>query len=89
MPLANKHIVAIDDTDSILTLLRISLETEGATFSGAATASGGLAICETKYPDLVILDLGLPDHEGFFHFTTAETTSKKQETAGCGADGSY
>ena len=65
MPLTNKHIVAIDDTDSILTLLRISLEIEGATFSGAATASGGLAICETKCPDLVILDLGLPDHEGF------------------------
>lgn len=64
MPLLNKHIVAIDDTHSILTFLRISLEALGATFHGAATASGGLAICETEHPDLVILDLGLPDKEG-------------------------
>lgn len=63
--LKDKHIVAIDDTHSILTFLRISLEAMGARFSGAATASGGMALCEDAHPDLVILDLGLPDHEGF------------------------
>lgn len=65
MVLTNRHIVAIDDTHAILTFLRISLEAMGATFDGAATASGGIALCESKQPDLVILDLGLPDHEGF------------------------
>ena len=64
MPLLNKHIVAIDDTDSILTFLRISLEALGATFHGAATAAGGVALCETEHPDLVVLDLGLPDMDG-------------------------
>jgi len=65
MSLSQKHIVAIDDTGAILTFLRISLEAMGATFDGAATASGGMALCETKHPDLVILDLGLPDYGGF------------------------
>lgn len=65
MSLINRHIVAIDDTHAILTFLRISLEAMGATFEGAATASGGLALCESGHPDLVILDLGLPDHGGF------------------------
>lgn len=64
MGLQGKHIVAIDDTHSILTFLRISLEECGAIFSGAATASGGLALCEAKKPDLVVLDIGLPDKEG-------------------------
>ena len=64
MLLQGKHIVAIDDTHSILTFLRISLETLGALFQGAATASGGLSLCESKCPDLVILDLHLPDKEG-------------------------
>lgn len=64
MPLDNRHIVAIDDTHSILTFLRISLEALGATFHGAATAAGGLALCESIHPDLVVLDLGLPDKEG-------------------------
>lgn len=65
MPLMNKHIVVIDDTHSILTFLRISLEALGATFHGAATAAGGIALCEMVNPDLVVLDLGLPDKEGF------------------------
>lgn len=65
MLLSNKSIVAIDDTHAILTFLRISLEAMGASFKGAATASGGMALCESTMPDLVILDLGLPDHEGF------------------------
>ena len=65
MQFLNKRIVAIDDTHSILTFLRISLESMGAHFSGAATASGGLALCETEKPDLIVLDLGLPDKEGF------------------------
>src|SRR5579872_6873676 len=64
MPLSNKHIVAIDDTHSVLTFLRISLEALGATFHGAATAAGGMALCESAQPDLIILDLGLPDKEG-------------------------
>ena len=64
MTLRNKHIVAIDDTHSILTFLRISLEAMGATFHGAATAAGGVALCESAHPDLVVLDLGLPDREG-------------------------
>lgn len=64
MSLSNRHIVAIDDTHAILTFLRISLEAMGAKFDGAATASGGLALCESVHPDLVILDLGLPDHGG-------------------------
>jgi DNA-binding response OmpR family regulator len=64
MPFMNKHIVAIDDTHSILNFLRISLESLGARFHGAATASGGLALCESDRPDLIVLDLGLPDKEG-------------------------
>jgi len=64
MSLTNKHIVAIDDTGAILTFLRISLEALGASFHGAATASGGMMLCETEHPDLVILDLHLPDKEG-------------------------
>lgn len=64
MSLSGKHIVAIDDTHSILTFLRISLEALGARFTGAATAAGGLALCESQKPDLVVLDLGLPDKEG-------------------------
>lgn len=62
--LQGKHIIAIDDTESIRNFLRISLEAHGAIVQTAATAAGGLAICEQSVPDLVVLDLGLPDNEG-------------------------
>src|SRR5262249_33305002 len=61
----NKHIVAIDDAASVLTFLRVSLEEMGAEFHDAQTAAGGLALCEQIKPDPVVLDLGLPDKEGF------------------------
>lgn len=64
MTLTDKNIVVIDDTHSILNFLRISLEALGAKFHGAVTAAGGMALCETAHPDLVILDLTLPDREG-------------------------
>jgi DNA-binding response OmpR family regulator len=64
MSLAAKHILAIDDTASIRTFLRISLNAHGAMFYEAATASEGLSLCKEIKPDLVVLDLGLPDRDG-------------------------
>jgi DNA-binding response OmpR family regulator len=64
MMLSGRKIVAIDDTKSILTFLRVSLEDEGADFFAASTAAEGLRLCERVVPDLVVLDLGLPDEDG-------------------------
>lgn len=64
MTLKDCKIVAIDDTPSIRTFLRVSLEDEGAEFYGASTAKDGLKLCEQIIPDLVVLDLGLPDIDG-------------------------
>ena len=79
MTLMNKHIVVIDDAYSVLTFLRISLEALGATFEGAATAAGGMALCETHQPDLVLLDLNLPDKEGFNILPRLKRLNKKHD----------
>ena len=60
----SKNIVAIDDTASIRAFLRVSLEDEGAKFYEAASAREGLELCKKVNPDLVVLDLGLPDMDG-------------------------
>lgn len=59
-----KQILAIDDTASIRTFMRISLQAQGFGFHEAATARDGLRLCEKIKPDLVVLDLGLPDKDG-------------------------
>lgn len=62
--LANKTILAIDDTAAIRTFLRISLIDQGVNFFEAATAQEGLDLCAQKQPDAIVLDLGLPDKDG-------------------------
>lgn len=62
--LEHKTILAIDDTPAIRTFLRISLLDLGVNFLEASTASDGMRLCEENKPDLVVLDLGLPDRDG-------------------------
>lgn len=64
MSLDGTKIVVIDDTPSIRAFLKVSLEYEGAQFLEAASAKAGLSLCQQEKPDLVILDLGLPDVDG-------------------------
>ncbi|TNE64346.1 MAG: response regulator [Alphaproteobacteria bacterium] len=62
--LNDKTVLAIDDAPAIRTFLRISLTIRGAEFYEAATAREGLDLCRTRTPDVVVLDLGLPDEDG-------------------------
>lgn len=60
----NKSILIIDDSQSIRTFLRISFESHRAVFHEAGTGREGLRLAGEHQPDLVVLDLGLPDMYG-------------------------
>lgn len=62
--LTGKKILAIDDALSIRTFLRISLESQNVEFHEAGDGTTGLALVKKIQPDLVVLDLGLPDVDG-------------------------
>ena len=57
-------ILVIDDEKSIRKLLDLSLTAEGYNIELAKTAKEGLAQLNNFRPDIVILDLGLPDMPG-------------------------
>jgi two-component system KDP operon response regulator KdpE len=57
-------IAVIEDDASIRRFLRISLEAHGYRVHESRTGEAGLALCAQLRPDLVILDLGLPDMDG-------------------------
>lgn len=57
-------IVVVEDEPQIRRFLRTALEAEGCTVFEAASAERGLIEAATRKPDLVILDLGLPDRDG-------------------------
>lgn len=58
------RILVIDDEPQIRKFLRISLTANGYAVSEAANAADGIAQARAEAPDLVILDLGLPDMDG-------------------------
>lgn len=58
------EILVIDDESPIRRLLEITLQSNGYTVIQAATANEGLARIVGHSPDLILLDLGLPDENG-------------------------
>ena len=61
----DQTILIIEDEESILDILAYSLRKEGYRVHGAATGQEGLRLFEGIGPDIVILDLMLPDMTGF------------------------
>ena len=60
----SKAVLVIDDELHIRQFLRAAFEFEGFTVREAANADEGIRSATLQPPDLVILDLGLPDRDG-------------------------
>jgi len=61
---AKSTVVVIDDEVQIRRFLSVSLESHGYSIVEATNGREGIAEVATRRPDLVILDLGLPDMDG-------------------------
>jgi DNA-binding response OmpR family regulator len=59
-----KKIVLIEDDSDLFALLKYNLEKEGFAIAGAQTGKGAIELCRRERPDLVILDIMLPDSDG-------------------------
>lgn len=57
-------VLVVDDEPQIRRFLRASLGAHGHTTIEAETAAEAIRLCTTQAPDVVILDLGLPDQDG-------------------------
>jgi len=57
-------VLLIEDEPEIRRFLRTTLPEHGFKFSEAVTGQEGLAQAKARNPDLILLDLGLPDLEG-------------------------
>ena len=58
------RVLVVDDEPSILRALRINLSAREYVVSTAADGTSGLAAVARDRPDVIILDLGLPDMDG-------------------------
>jgi two-component system response regulator MprA len=63
--LAGHHVVVVDDDERLLALARLALQKQGIRVSSASTAEGARKLVADDPPDLVILDIVLPDMSGW------------------------
>jgi two-component system KDP operon response regulator KdpE len=68
-------ILIVEDEEPIRRFLRATLESQGYRVKESGTASDGLLQARTQRPDLILLDLGLPDGDGL-----ALTTQVRKES---------
>src|SRR5258708_18981830 len=59
-----KKIVLIEDDSDLYSLVQYNLEKEGFSVAGSQTGKGALDLCRRERPDLIILDIMLPDSDG-------------------------
>ncbi len=58
------RVLVVDDEESIRRFLNVSLTTRGNQVFEAATGEQALSAVASSRPDLIVLDLGLPDMDG-------------------------
>ena len=64
--LTNKRILLVDDEVDLLNLLETVLRKDGfQKIDKATTGQEGIHLCEKHHPDIIILDIMLPDMEGY------------------------
>ena len=60
----NPLVLIVEDEKTIRRFIRVALETQQYTCLEAADGMGGLSLTASHKPDVVVLDLGLPDMDG-------------------------
>ena len=61
---AARTVLLVEDSDAIRDAFTILLEDAGYAVLGAETGAAALRLAEERVPDLVLLDMGLPDMTG-------------------------
>jgi two-component system phosphate regulon response regulator PhoB len=59
-----RKIVLIEDDPDLYSLIQYNLDKGGFVVAGSQTGKGALELCRRERPDLIILDIMLPDSDG-------------------------
>jgi two-component system, OmpR family, KDP operon response regulator KdpE len=76
MTLASRVVLVVEDEPQLRRVLRTLLELENFRVIEAETAERGIAEARTHKPDLLIVDLGLPDRDGTEVITDVRSWSR-------------
>ena len=87
MPELKPSALLVEDEKQIRRFVRTALEGVGWAVHEAETMAAGLSAASTRNPDLVILDLGLPDGDGMELLRDLRTPFGGSKQSGVGREG--
>jgi two-component system KDP operon response regulator KdpE len=61
----SRTILIVEDDRDLMLAMSVRMIAHGFTILSAQDAASAIQLCVTKKPDLILLDLGLPDSNGF------------------------
>jgi DNA-binding response OmpR family regulator len=73
---ANATILVVEDHRATRTFLADNLAADGYEILEAESAAEALRLFDTKFPDLALIDLGLPDRDGLELITTVRSADR-------------
>lgn len=73
-------ILCVEDEPEMIDLIRLILERRGFQVVGAIGGENGLDILQTLTPDLILLDLMMPDVDGWEVFRQVRANPRLQDT---------
>jgi two-component system response regulator GlrR len=59
------YILLVDDDRQVIRLLKLALEANGYAVTATTSGKKALALIQERLPDLLILDLNMPEPDGF------------------------
>lgn len=70
------HILIVDDNADLVELLRMLLEAQGYAVDTASDGAQAVQMVATVRPDVLLVDIGLPDVDGYEVARRVRTTTK-------------
>ena len=64
--LSGLRVLVIDDDEGSLDYFATALRTAGASVTTASTARDGLSLAQEHHPDVILTDIAMPDHDGYW-----------------------
>ena len=77
---SNGRILVVEDDFDIANMLRIYFTGQGYSVEVAPRGSDALTLCRRQQPDLIVLDIMLPDMDGYAVCRELRTTSRTKQS---------